>query len=537
MTCDAGAICDVEDERGFVAVDRRLSGTVVVGLSAVVAALATGVAMAKGPGLASDSTFYLSAGLNLARGNGYRFYSDGSVTVFPPGLPLVVALGQWLGGGVNWTFRCFHACTFSLAVWLGYLLLRRHVRSVGLALGATVLISVSPPLLLVEKMALSEPAFIVISLAFILILERLIDAKRIMPLILAAAVLVWVGFLFRYAAISLIPVGAIALAVGRRHLGWRHALADASGFSAFAAAAPLLLMARNYRVDGTFMGPRPPSSDSPGEVARGFSLVIGKWVTPSPTPERLQTVVGVVALIAAATMAVYLVRRRGTGLTDRGTGASFVPLACFLGVYSIYLFASELSTAINPIDNRLMSPLYVPLVVAGAMALDRLADGMTRQGRLWVLHLAKILLIVFVLAQAAVFVRETRVAAIGGTSYSKGSWQSSPLGAAARELPAEAEIYSNLPDGLWAIIRREPILPSPARGVYRSTETRSISSAFVTAVACRDSFLVWFTRNIPDYVYTPEELKPYVLLEVVSEWPDGTVYRLRPSSAEGSSPC
>jgi hypothetical protein len=194
------------------------------------AAIVTLLASARGPGLSPDSVEYLSSGLNLAEGHGLRDFGGVELTLYPPGLPGVVAIGHWLGLGAGPTVRVLNAGAFACTVWLGFLLLKRHVRSRLLVIGATAMLGVSLPLISVAQMAWTEPVFIVVSLCLVLVLEHLISSPRTISWIIVAAALVWLAFLFRYVGVALIVVGGLALLVRRAHRGWRAALAPAAGF-------------------------------------------------------------------------------------------------------------------------------------------------------------------------------------------------------------------------------------------------------------------------------------------------------------------
>jgi hypothetical protein len=262
---------------------------IVACLSALAAVTATLIATTRGPGLDPDSADYLSSGLNLAQGHGLRTFTGTLLTLFPPGLPAVVALGHWLGISAEWTVRLFNAGAFAGAVCLGFLLLKRHVQSRLLVAASTALLAISLPLLYVSQMAWTEPAFIVICLGFILVLERLVATPRTVSWLVAAAVLVWAAFMFKYAGLALIPAGALTLLLARRRSGWRSALTSTGAFVALSAVVPVAWMVRNHSVDGTLMGYRAPSTDGPLFVAWRVAVVLGEWVIPIPIPGQTQT--------------------------------------------------------------------------------------------------------------------------------------------------------------------------------------------------------------------------------------------------------
>src|SRR4029453_11048613 len=86
------------------------------------------IATWKGPGLSNDSVAYLSAGVNIADSHGITTLDDRSLTVFPPGLPVIAASGETVGLGVEMTARLVSVVSFGAMVLLGNVMLRRVVR-------------------------------------------------------------------------------------------------------------------------------------------------------------------------------------------------------------------------------------------------------------------------------------------------------------------------------------------------------------------------------------------------------------------------
>ena len=140
----------------------------------------------------------------------------------------------------------------------------------------------------------------------------------------------------------------------------------------------------------------------------------------------------------------------------------------------------------------------------------------------------------FLIGQTIVFVRDSRDAR-DGVLYTAPSWQASELARAARDVPADADLYSNDPWGLWAILRRNGIEYAPFRGGYRSDASFPVPEWFLMSVKCRPSYLAAFDSGY-DFFYTAEQLREQVDLVPVSTEADGTLYRLQPLASD-TEPC
>jgi hypothetical protein len=509
----------------------RLAPTTVAWAMAAVAFVLALVATVQGPGITPDGVNYLSAGINLSEGDGLLAYNGDTLTVFPPGMPVIAAAGETIGIGAEQAIRFVNAFAFAGAVLLGSMLLRRHVRSSALVMGATVLLGVSLPLLLVAQMALSEPLFIVLCLASILVLEEVLTRDRLLPWLAAAAGLVWLAFLFRYTGVALIASGGLTILIGLRTKGWGRALAAGVGFGVASLVVPLAWMARNHDVDGTLLGPRVDSPYSPFDVLERYLITLGGWLLPPPTPERLQQLAGAVFAVAAVATFVWLFRTR-----QRQPDA--LALVLFPIVYGGYVAAGQLATWTDPADNRLLSPVYVPLVVLGAMALERWAVPARARLPRQALVAATVVLLAYVGVVGLRTAAETADAALNGKAFADQSFQDSEVFVAAADLPADADVYSNVADGMWTVLRREPLRAVPTvRPVSNPDDVQPVDPEFLATVACAESYLVWSEHPLAErtYLATPDELAEVLELEVVSETADGTVYRM--TDPAGATDC
>jgi hypothetical protein len=503
---------------------------------AVVASL---VAMVRGPGLNADSVNYYSTGLNLAAGRGLRTFDGTTLTMFPPGLPGLIAGGHLVGLDPDWTVRLINSASYGVTVWFGFVLLWRHVVSTRLVVAMTILIAVSVTLLARADNALTEGIFIAISLAFVLLLEQLSFAPSRAPWLIAASAMVWLGFLDRYAGIALIPAGVLTILwIGRRR-GWMRNLVEAGAFGVLSLVVPLLVMAHNHSVNGTLMGSRAPSPDGPVVTAERFVATLGRWIAPDPSPRAIQAAAGVALVLFAVGLVVWVVidSRRGQEVLWPTATTSVAPMVVFSGVYAGYLVTAQLTTAFDPIGTRLMAPLYVPMVVLATMVLERLWSLLDADRRASLRPAATAVLSLFLVVQAVAFGRELHTAASDGIGYAAPAWRSSGVIEAARSAPASADLYSNVPAGVWAVLRREPIRRSPAKRARRAHIDIPMSHEFLHAVACRKSYLLWSEVGGGDNLFTPEELARYVRLDAVRKTSDSTLYRLTPRDGAARPTC
>jgi len=129
-----------------------------LGIGAAISALVVNIAATQhGLGFSPDSASYLSAGLNLAGGQGLVTYSGDPLTIFPPGVSIVVAAGRVVGLDPIVWMRVFNSICIGVTVLLAHVVAKRYLQSRLLLTTTTFYIAWSLPLATVGQMLWSEP--------------------------------------------------------------------------------------------------------------------------------------------------------------------------------------------------------------------------------------------------------------------------------------------------------------------------------------------------------------------------------------------
>ena len=503
-----------------------------IGTAMVLAALAT----RKGPGLSVDSVNYLATGINIARGDGWVAVSDQPLTIFPPGLPLLAALGEVLGIGAEAMLRIVSILSFGLIVGLGSRLLQRVVPHRGVELGATAVLAVSPVLLGLATMAWSEPPFIVVTLIFLLVLGDVWERGALTVTdVLRIAALCWMAFVLRYAATALIATAGVSMLIAVRPLD-RRVLTRIAAFGALSLSFPILWMLRNYGADGTYMGRRSSSQDSLRAVAARTGAVFGDWVVPVFDPATwVLTVIGVIG-VGLVIVGVVSVLRSNDDETTGGVQRGLL-LVCttFAVVYVGYLTVASLSTSFEPTNSRYLSPVYVPglaLASAGLAALLR-----RQQGRWWSVAVGCVGALLWA-GLMITTIGDVRDGFTTGIGYNADASTQSELSAVSAEIlsrAAPANVFSNEVSRLWAGTRLQPIKWAPRDVGYRGAPAVGELDAFVNDVRCspQATYLVYYLLGNARVVPL-REIRAVVDLEQVAGGNDGAMFRVR---SKGTQEC
>jgi hypothetical protein len=467
----------------------------------------------QGVGASSDSAVYVSGARNLADGDEFVSFSLQPITTFPPGFPITLAAGDRLGVDPAEGARALDVVAFGALVLLTFLLARRHVGSPWLCVWTAAAVAFAPALLGVYTYAWSEPVFNVLVLAMLLIVEPLMVRRGRDPVLLfLAAVVAGVAFSYRYAGITVLALPAIVILASAWRDGFRALLARTSTYVGLAMVVPALVVARNLSDGAGVLGDRGTSDETLGGVAQDMMRTFHEWALRSES-----SLLGYVALAGAGVVMTFglgiAVRRRTRG--HRGEGAPLLPLVTYVVVYLGYITASELSTSLDRVASRLLSPIFAPSIVLGAIALQEVLgfDWGGRHGlRRWATAALSAALVLWLGVSLRSSVVAGRKDGERGQGYASRSWKASELAARVRGVPPRSRVFSNAAAGLYYVSGHQPVSSSPALRARRAPLSHA--------------YLAWYAGS-SDGAATPSELRDLGFsLCVVARTRDGTLYRV-----------
>ena len=320
-----------------------------------------------GVGLHWDSGSYVGAARYLLAGAGFRDYAGAIYVSSTPFYPLLLAALSFdvldplsVAGPVN-------AALFGLTVFVVGRYLRRRLESRFLVVWATLAVALAWPLAGQAAIALAGATFILLVTLTLINTDAYLADGRTSSLVRAGvcAALAWQT---RYAGAALLAAVIIMLLVQRGARPVERAL-RAAGFALLAAAPMAWWLVRNRLLSGTFTGPRGGAGISLPELVRGAGEVLGAWAASFDLPLVEWPAVAWLGLLpAAAAVGGVLIRRQWRRPSD------WLPCYVF-GGFALICLASLVITLPPAFSGggaaRFLAPVYVPLVVTAACALDR----------------------------------------------------------------------------------------------------------------------------------------------------------------------
>ena len=560
-------------------------------LMAAIAALGVALTLAwevtYGAALHEDSIIYISTARNLLAGGGFYSFDGEAHTIWPPFYPLLlsaVSLGVFDPGKVAGPLN---AVILGLTIFVVGQYLRQRLQSRLLALWAGLAMALAVPVVELASWTLSGALFILLATLALIQTDKFLAGGKTSALI-GAVVFCALAWQTRYIGVA-VPVVVGLWLLFQPGATLRQRAGRGAGLALIAGLPMALWLLRNYWVAGALTGNYRPVDYSLPALLKDVIEVMAGWVVswglptaawPSwgfPVPEGLGF-----ALPALAVAILLLLGCIFTGeqrqARPRADGRSCWIFAGFVPVYLILLIGATMLGntwhGIAGVAGRYLTPLYIPLLVTIALALDCLLSWERERkllgsvGSLPVFRtiirwegaktqslLAAILLLalaIWLAGQVAPHADRIIRANSGGwhRGYAGQPWADSATLRYIQENPLYGLIYSNIlalaylhNDGTGAYRYLYDVCPPVWRHIDEEGGAGSATGAEQLAAwlagAPEGAYLVWFNilgDNSDAYCFGVPALRAAPGLEPVAELDDGLILKVNRDYAPAANP-
>ena len=490
-----------------------------------------------GVGLTPDSVNYISVARSLLAGNGFIQFDGDIYHQWPPLYPLLLAaasLGVFdpltVAGPLN-------AGLFGLAVFVVGMYLRTRLASRLLLLWCCLAIALAIPLLDVAYFAWSEMLFILLVMLALMQVERLLRTGDNSALIWAGAFTA-LACVTRYAGIALVAAIVPVLALQRGAVLPQKALRIVS-YGLIALTPLALWMLRNYLLVGAPTGYRNYPAPEPIDAAQllyQLPGVVSDWLFLAPPAGYFTVPEGYAVALGAVLLALLAASRRGGRQPFRAAAPLFIWFAvCCAALLAVsILLRSVIETNFT---SRLTAPAYLPLFLAGVLALDRVLNYASRRHWRWAGFALAAVLCLLLLHQGVVNGRAAYLAnAAAGPlwHFNTAAWADSPALNYLRAPAITGTVFSNQP---WPAY----IYSGKSARQYGLTCTKDhIQRQLSEAGGAGPVYLLWIydvgngCEDKPGYYGGLERLLATLPVEPSAEFADGALFRYRPA-ADGTA--
>ena len=360
---------------------RRVDGFTL--LLAALSVLGAGLVLARevtyGVRLHWDAIAYISTARHLLAGDGFIQFLDSIYYAWPPLYPLLLAA---LSFGVFDPYAVagpLNAVLFGLSIFAAGCCLRGRVRNRLLLVWACAAVALSLPLAEVAYIAQSEALFIWCVALALLHSVRYFDGGKQSALIWAA-VFASLALLTRYAGITLL-LTMVPLLLLQQETAVRKKAGRIGLYLLISLLPVALWLLRSYLTVGEFSPVRDRAQESSWAVWQRYLEELSDWAFLSMPAGGLgvaamaltgAAVVALAIVVAAAVIRFNFYRNGGGKGGERGRRISLCVFGGFSLVYSIFIITTLSAVQLHGDFTEYLSPGYVPLLLAAALALDGL---------------------------------------------------------------------------------------------------------------------------------------------------------------------
>ncbi len=460
-------------------------------------------------GLSPDSIVYLSTARNLfAHGNFHSF--DGEwLTDFPSGYPIFLSLLMLL---TRIDLISSGLVVNGLLFGLLNVICLQQAKNSGLPYYLkwlySVLILFSVALLQIYGMLWSETLFIFCIAVFLVIAQGYGGSHKLKFLIGMAVVS---GFIciVRYIGITVLFTGVFLILMDR-DLAFRKRLKHLFLYSSIGGSFLLINLIANRAHSTSVVGERVATESSILHHFSRFGETLNDWFPMIGLPAFIYLILGI-GFIAAALAGLWYLRKAGKDMYNW-----FHLGLLFTVIYSLCLLVLSTVTVFDQIDNRLLSPLYIPALGA----IIKAAQGVVLRYEGNIVRIIALSLIVIVgitgFQRLYKFIVSPELVKADKYRYDFEDFQLSPTIAFIRVHPllfsANKNVYSNAGDLLY-------MFGSPnILGLPRLDSKEEMQDFILYA-----DYLIWLDHKyIPgDYL---NKLKKQSVLKSLYSFSDGVIY-------------
>jgi hypothetical protein len=465
-----------------------------------------------GIGVSPDSVTYISAARNFSAGHGLIQFDHQPLIVFPACYPLFLGTISFITRLDPLVFGAvLNGLLFAIVIYLSGSIMNQF--SFTSKWYKRILLScfaLSPSLLEVYSMLWSETLFILLLFVFIILFKHYLKSYSIRSLLLASFIAA-LACITRYAGVTLIGTGALLLLLDR-HLQTRKKINHLLILGTVSCSLLLINLIRNSIVSETLTGMRQKGTTTFVMNMHYFGSILSDWL---PVPKNNMAVAFTLAYsFGIVCIGLFIIAWKHFRINAYETIA-----AAFSVVYPLFMMLSATISRYEQFTNRLLSPLFIPLIWTISWWLPWQAGRLAARQRKWIIAMAVLITIGFQYNQLATdYETYDGVKDAGIPGYTEDPFPQSGIVQFIRKntglFKPGYTIYSNAGDavyfftGLYSDLLPQKVFPQEVERYY----------------AEQRDYLVWFNDvDNPDLVALQDILK-HKKMTLIRQFDEGAVY-------------
>ena len=334
-----------------------------------------------GIGISPDSVTYLSTANNIRDHLSFTDFNGLPMVDFPLGYSSILAIISLLTGAeVVHMIPIMNGLLFSGVLLLTSIII--HGYNQNLPFYKTfflALLACSPCLLEVYSMLWSETFFLFLILLFIIAIRNYLCSHNLSSLLLVV-IIVSVALVTRYAGICLLGTGLFFL-IFDGNLTLKRKIKQSIFFTLIGSSLLVTNLIRNGKANGHLTGIREKSIHSVNEILQQIGITISEWLPFFKNQERLATFLFIIILLFGTLFLFYRILQQQYFHTYETI------VLCFFVLYAFFIITIASFSRFEDLSSRLLSPLYIPILLLVSQRLVALQPRLVRMKRMALLIL------------------------------------------------------------------------------------------------------------------------------------------------------
>ncbi len=474
-----------------------------------------------GIGLSRDSIAYLSAANSFIDGPGFIEYDHVPLTLFPVGYPMFLGIIKFITHcSLIIAGAYLNAVLFATIVYLlGCIIKEQVYPNKIIAITLIAVLAFAVPLHEAFYMLWSESLFILLEVLFIITLSQYFTKQLTYGYYLAVLIASYAA-ITRFAGITFIVVPGIFLIFNTTIPFKKRVQNIITGL--FVGMTPLAInLIRNYYSTTEVAGNRQPGVFTLYQNISYSGKVFCEWFYNTTTNSSTTFTVGLTILLLLVSYSIFIMIR----IFKYQSNISYYKIATIYGaVYYLFMLITATISRYETLNNRLMSPLFIPLLLLLIHIGERLINStlfasLQRTKAIFITIIFVVLLSKEVIASYDFYI-DTQEGGIGG--YTEDSWRTSETIQYVKE---HINMFSKLSD------HDIPVYSNSAHALYLYTDTYFTLLPEKTHLNKIESmyklpafYIVWFTEEGNEDILSIEAIQKNRKLKIIQQFKDGTIY-------------
>lgn len=471
-----------------------------------------------------DSVAYSYGAKSFLEGNGLVYFGYKTPIIqWPPLYVLLLIIPVGLGLELSKFILIMNCLIFLVIIFVSGKWLLDNLKSKWLLYIGMLFILFSIPMIHISTYIWTEPLFILLFLLAIISLQKYLNGESLKWLIIAA-ILSALCWLTRYTGIVLLFTNCVILIIKQKPIKLK--VKRILIYSIISGLPMTLWVLRNIFLSQTFTGGRFTQLTPIMVNVKRTLHIFYSWFSALDFKLGL---IGILLLVVIILMSIILVciQKKVKNMISE-LDYAWMTFLVFIIAYSVVIIYSASKVAMDPLNNRLWSPIYIPSIFVVFFVIDRVIYQLKSHNKIITngvqigILLALILIISYPI-KYYLFDWDTFNLSKEGIANSDIIKNSETLWyLQVNDFPEDTMIFSNNPTIITYCTDIDSRWTPKKKGIalynYNSFEESIINSEHL--------YIVWFgNKNCPG-LYTINDISKNYEVQLVKQLDDGIIYKI-----------